>query len=476
MNLATLYKQLTQCAAVAAITITCVGAAQAQTCTATAITPYININNTGWQQTANATLSSGSSIVFGPQPNTGGSWSWAGCGTSGTAREQTKTITASCTATATYRNSCGATSTRAFAITVNANPNCTTTTSDPDGDGYGWENNKTCVVVNRTAMQITGSLGVGWNLGNSLDATVSETNWGNPKTTKAMIDKVKSGGFTTLRIPVTWDDHLTGGSAYTIVSSWMDRVEEVANYGIANNMHVIINVHHTNGWIAPTYSNEANAKDRLTKLWQQIATRFNKYGDKVIFETMNEPKATVNGVDDWWGKQENFDVVNRLNAAAVSTIRATGGNNSKRLIMVPGYVAGANDHQINAIVLPNDSKLAVSTHAYFPFGFALDQAGTSVFVATDVDNVFNRLNTKFISKGIPVVMGEWASTNKNNLSERVKHAEYYVKKAKSVKIPTIWWDNNNPTAGTGDAMGLLKRSDNTWYYPTIVTAIMNGNK
>ncbi len=474
MNLAALYKQLSQYAVLATLSITCLGITQvqAQTCTATAITPYLNANNTGWQQTASATINSGNSVIFGPHPTTGGSWSWAGCGTSGTAREQTKTITASCTATATYKNSCGATSTKAFAITVStANPNCTTTTSDPDGDGYGWENNKTCVVVNRTAMQITGSLGVGWNLGNSLDATVSETNWGNPKTTKAMIDKVKSAGFTTLRVPVTWDDHLSGGSAYTIVSSWMDRVEEVANYGIANNMHVIINVHHTNGWIAPTYGNEANAKDRLTKLWQQIAVRFNKYGDKVIFETMNEPRSG----DDWWGVQENFEVVNRLNAAAVSTIRATGGNNGKRLIMVPGYVAGANQHQIDAIVLPSDNKLAVSTHAYFPFSFSLESPGVSVFVSTSVDEVFARLNTKFISKGIPVVMGEWGSMNKNNLSERVKHAEYYVKKAKAVKIPTIWWDNNNP-AGNGEPTGLLNRSTISWSHPTIVTAIMNGNK
>jgi endoglucanase len=412
MKITTFYKRLTQYAAVSVFAITgmTVLPAQAQ-CTATAITPYLNANNTGWTQTTSATINSGNTVIFGPQPTTGGSWSWAGCGTSGTAREQTKNITASCTATATYKNSCGATSTKAFNITVStAFVNCTTTTSDPDGDGFGWENNKTCIVVNRSAMQITGAMGVGWNLGNSLDASVNETNWGNPTTTKAMIDKVRSAGFTTLRVPVSWDDHVSG-SSYTIASAWLDRVEQVANYGIANDMFVIVNVHHNNGWEAPTYSNETNARDRLTKLWQQIAVRFNKYGDKVIFETMNEPRAVVNGSDDWWGVQENFDVVNRLNAAAVSTIRATGGNNGKRLIMVPGYVAGANDHQIDAIVLPNDSKLAVSTHAYFPFGFALDAAGTSIFSTTDVDDVFARLNTKFISKGIAVVMGEWASTN-----------------------------------------------------------------
>lgn len=472
MKLSKFYKHAMLGIAMAAIQLPLTQTVNAQ-CTATSITPYLKVGSGNWQQTSTATISSGTSVQFGPQPTSGGSWSWSGCGTSGTAREQTKTISSSCTATATYKNSCGTTSTRQFSITVSstAYSNCATTTSDPDGDGWGWENNQSCVVPVRTAMQITGDMGLGWNLGNALDSFGGETNWGNPKTTKSMIDTVKNGGFKTLRVPVSWDDYVSG-SNYTIASWWLDRVEEVANYGIANNMYVIINVHHTNGWQAPTYNNESNARDRLTKLWQQIAVRFNKYGDKVIFETMNEPRAG----EDWWGTQENFDVVNRLNNAALSTIRATGGNNAKRLIMIPGYVAGAHDHQINAITLPNDSKYAISTHAYFPFGFALDHTGTSIFSTADVDDVFNRLNNKFISKGIPVVMGEWASTNKNNLNERVKHAEYYVKKAKAVKIPTIWWDNNNPTANTQDAMGLLNRSNNTWYYPTIRTALVNGNQ
>ena len=109
-----------------------------------------------------------------------------------------------------------------------------------------------------TAFDITSKMMPGWNLGNSLDALGGETNWGNPVTTKAMIDKVKSAGFKTLRVPVSWDD-FTSGSGYTIASARMNRVEEVVNYGLANGMYVIVNVHHTNGWIAPTYANEAAA-------------------------------------------------------------------------------------------------------------------------------------------------------------------------------------------------------------------------
>ena len=364
-----------------------------------------------------------------------------------------------------------------------ATTNCTTTTADPDGDGFGIENNKTCIVVNHTAMQITGEMGLGWNLGNTLDAygnaanpMADESYWGNPKTTKAMIDTVKAAGFNTLRVPVSWDDHVSG-SGYTINSEWMDRVEEVVNYGIADNMYVILNVHHNNGWEAPTYANEANAKDRLTKLWQQISTRFSKYGDKIIFETMNEPLSG----SDWWGTQEFFDVVNDLNAAAVSTIRATGGNNAKRLIMIPGYTAGSNDFQLSAIEIPSDNKLAISVHAYLPYYFAFSfPAGstdsTSVFSPADLDDLFSRLNSRFVSNDVPVVIGEWASTNKDNLSEREKHAQYYAAKAKALNIPIIWWDNNNAIANSADAMGLLNRTNNTWYFPTIVTALQNGYK
>jgi endoglucanase len=336
------------------------------------------------------------------------------------------------------------------------------------------------------AFAITGAMGAGWNLGNSLDAFGGETNWGNPKTTKVMIDTLKNAGFKTLRVPVTWDDHMSG-TEHTIVAAWMDRVEEIVNYGLDNNMYVIINIHHNNGWEMPTLANEANAKDYLTKMWQQIAMRFNKYDDHLIFETMNEPRVTINSVDDWVGKQEYFDVVNRLNVEALAVIRATQGNNATRLVMLPGYVAGSGDLQVNAFKLPpNDGMLAVSAHAYYPYHFALNSdvvTGTPLFTDTqDIDKLYARLNTKFISKGIPVVMGEWASTSKwtnsvkdvNNLSERVKHAEYYVKGAKKLNIPTIWWDNGNASVGTSDAMAVFNRTQNTWYFPEIRDAIMNG--
>ncbi|MEO6276260.1 MAG: cellulase family glycosylhydrolase [Roseateles sp.] len=189
---------------------------------------------------------------------------------------------------------------------------------------------------------------------------------------------------------------------------------------------------------------------------------------------MNEPRVSVAGVDDWWGKPEYYDVLNRLNAVALNAIRATGGNNLRRLVMLPGYAATATAEQTNALVLPKDKHIAVSVHAYSPYDFALNQKGGSVFSGqAELDEMFTRLNTKFIQAGTPVVMGEWASTDKNNLAERVKHAAYFARGARKAGIPAFWWDNGNMTwsATSTDIMGVIDRRTLGVAKPEIVDAI-----
>jgi endoglucanase len=325
--------------------------------------------------------------------------------------------------------------------------------------------------VPTTAFGIIDDMGPGWNLGNTLDGTGGETGWGNPVTTQKMIDTVHAAGYKTLRVPVRWDENLSG-SGHTIATAWMDRVEQIVNYGLNDGMYVIVNIHHNNGWEDPTTANEANAKDYLTKIWAQIAARFQKYDNHVIFETMNEPTVTTNGVTDWTGTTEYYGVVNRLNAAALSTIRATGGNNATRLVMIPGY--GANsDSRSQYTVVPSDAMVAVSVHCYAPLDFALNYPGVSTFTDTaSVDYSFNTVSSLFVKKGIPAVMGEWASLNKNNLSERVKYAAYFAKRSKATRIPIVLWDNGVTTAGSS-GMGYLKRSVPTWAFPTINQAIMD---
>jgi len=358
-------------------------------------------------------------------------------------------------------------------------PFCASLSADPDGDGLGSESGKSCQM--RTGFDIAAAMGSGWNLGNTLDAhgntadpMADETSWGNPATTQAIIDAVKKAGFKSLRLPVSWDDHVSG-TAWTIDKDWMDRVEEIVGYALANDMTVIVNIHHNNGWEAPTLANEARASDVLGKLWPQIATRFAKYDHRVIFETMNEPRVAISaGVDDWVGKAEYYDVLNRLNAVALAAIRATGGNNAARLVMLPGYAANATAQQTDAIVLPKDKHIALSTHAYSPYDFALNANGGAVFSGqAELDAMFDRLNKKFIQNGVPVIMGEWASLDKNNLAERVKHAAYYARGARKAGIPAFWWDNGNMTGAAvgSDGMGILDRRTPTAGKPEIVDAI-----
>jgi endoglucanase len=355
---------------------------------------------------------------------------------------------------------------------------CASLSTAPDASGNGLENGKTCRA--RTAVDIVRDMGQGWNLGNTLDAfgnaanpLADETYWGNPKTTKAMIDTLRKAGFTTLRLPVSWDDHMSG-AARTIDPVWMNRVEEVAKYALDNGMAVIVNIHHNNGWEAPTLANEASAKDTLSRLWTQISERFNKYDQHVTFEVMNEPRVAPGGVDDWTGKAEYYDVLNRLNATALAAIRATGGNNTRRLVMIPSYAAAPDDAQLNPLVLPSDPMIALSSHAYRPWNFAGEQKGTSIFSGqAEFDQLFSRLNAKYVAKGIPVVIGEWASTDKDNAAERVKHATAFVQGAAKYGMPTIWWDNGNHTrsATSTDVMALLDRSNNTWPHQNINDAI-----
>ncbi|MYM21114.1 cellulase family glycosylhydrolase [Duganella sp. FT135W] len=352
-------------------------------------------------------------------------------------------------------------------------------TAAAGSDGVGAENGKAC--QQRSGFDIVAEMGAGWNLGNTLDASgntasslADETFWGNPVTTKANIDALKKAGFSSLRLPVSWDDHISG-EGKVIDRVWLDRVEEVANYALANDMLVIVNIHHNKGWEMPTLANEAVAKEVLTKLWTQIAARFKPYEYRLIFEVMNEPRVTVDGVDDWGGKAEYYDVLNRLNATALATIRASGGNNARRLVMLPTYAAAPGEQQLNGLLLPNDKMVALSTHAYSPYDFALNQKGSAVFTGqAELDALFQRLNTRYVQKGTPVIMGEWASTDKNNAAERVKHAQYFARGARLAGIPTLWWDNGNLnwSATSTDVMGIFDRRTNSFTHQDIVDAIM----
>ena len=319
-----------------------------------------------------------------------------------------------------------------------------------------------------TALQITADMGTGINLTNTLDAQYNETYWGNPPASLALITAWKKSGFKTLRIPVTWQDHLGKAPNYIIDPVWLARVEEVANYGFTNDMYVIIDAHHE-AWHQPLASNDSVASDKLVKVWTQIANRFKNYGDYLILETMNEPRV-FNAKDEWsGGNAQSRALINKFNLVAVNAIRNAGGNNEKRCIMIPTYAASAAIDAINDLVIPNnDSLVIVSIHNYSPFSFCLEVPGTSTWGTTkdknDLMTFFNVVYNKFIKNGRAVILGEWGAEYKNNIPDLITYYDFYTNAAKSKQIAIVDW------------MNTFDRKTLKWGQPIITEAMVNPFK
>lgn len=329
-------------------------------------------------------------------------------------------------------------------------------------------------------MDMVKEMKIGWNLGNTLDSTSSsigvnvEMAWGNPRTTQEMIDMVIDQGFNVIRIPVSWGGQMGGAPAYNVLPAWMDRVQEVVDYAYSRGVYVIVNIHHED-WHFPSEENKDAAAEQLAALWTAIATRFRDYDEHLIFEGMNEPRKVGTAVEWNGGDQEGRDIVNYFDQVFVDAVRATGGNNTIRNLMVPGYAASSSDTALKAIVLPEDDHLIVSVHAYTPYDFALNTAGRSTWDndTRDIDHLMEILDELFLSKGVPVIIGEFGAMNKDNEQERVLWAQYYVGKAREYGIPCIWWDNN-AFDGNGENFGLFNRRELTFPYPDLLKALIES--
>ncbi|MDE5765111.1 MAG: cellulase family glycosylhydrolase [Ruminococcus sp.] len=331
-----------------------------------------------------------------------------------------------------------------------------------------------------TAFEITEAMQLGWNLGNTLDSydgnlpsmgLEAETKWGNPVTTKEMIDTVKAKGFNTVRVPVTWFQHVDKNNGYKIDDAWLARVKEVVDYCYDNGMYVILNLHHEE-----PYQNRSTLgadyeeiTGYVSALWKQIAEAFKDYDQHLVFETMNEPRAT--GTDhEWWGPtKDEVDTINKINADAVNVIRGVDSPYSdSRLIMIPGYCASSDTTMMAGVVVPDDDYVAVSVHAYSPYGFAMDDkiADHSTFTtaySNELTTILDGIRKTFGDKDIPVVLGEFSASNFGNTDARVEWAEAYIKTTKEMGMPCVLWDNNVIANNGGEAHGYLDRKNCTWY-------------
>lgn len=331
----------------------------------------------------------------------------------------------------------------------------------------------------RSADEIVSEINVGWNLGNTLDSyntsktgLATETGWGNPKTTKEMIQSVKNAGFNAIRIPITWGEHMNGD---TIDPEWLERAAEIVDYAYNEGMFVIINMHHDDAiWFEPDDSEYSADSAKLKAIWGQIAARFADYGDRLLFEGMNEPR-TVGSTDEWMGgTAPERAVINKYEQDFVDTVRKSGGNNAERSLIITSYAASAETSAINDVVVPNNGNIIVSIHYYAPWQFSdgtstvFDEAGKS-----ELDAKFAELKKKFADKGTPVIIGEFGCVNAAPENVRTDYYNYYIKSAMSEGIKCFIWDNG---ISTGDqSFGIFNRSSLSWN-EAILKAIIDATK
>lgn len=329
----------------------------------------------------------------------------------------------------------------------------------------------------RSSKEIVDAINVGWCLGNSFDCYDSnhekvstETSWGNAKVTEEMIKGVKDAGFNAIRIPVTWGEHMDGD---VIQKEWLDRVQEVVDYAYDNDMFVILNMHHDDYiWFNPTESEYSQDSQKLCAIWEQISERFKNYGDRLLFEGMNEPR-TIDSENEWTGgTPEERAVINKYEQDFINTVRSSGGNNAERTLVITSYAASAETVAIDDITIPDDKNIIVSVHYYAPWKFSegIETSFTDDGKA-ELDKKFAELKENFIDKGTPVIIGEFGCVNASDNDTRAEYYNYYLSSAKNNGIKCFIWDNAK-SAGES-SFGLFNRNNLSWN-ETILNSIKSA--
>ena len=357
--------------------------------------------------------------------------------------------------------------------------------------------------------QIVEAMGPGWNLGNQLESVTDnvpeETNWGNPVITEKLIQSVKAAGFKSIRIPVSYFAKIDDDKDYTIDSKWLDRVQEVVDYCIKNDLYAVINIHGDGyntidgSWLLCNGKNQTEIKKKYKKVWKQIAERFKNYDEHLLFESMNEE------FDGSYSEpnKEYYQNINDYNQIFVDTVRKTGDNNTKRWLIIPGwntnidYTAGdygfklPTDQYRDKSIDKEEQRIMISVHYYSPWDFcggencvitqwgneADDPSKTSTTCdETYMKNQLNLMKTTFADKGYPVFIGEYGSIGKTSYdSENEYYRAYFARKLcqlsrKNGCIPMYWDNGYNGVHG----FGLFDRTTCEVTQPVIIDAIMEG--
>lgn len=313
----------------------------------------------------------------------------------------------------------------------------------------------------------------GWNLGNSLDASGSETAWGNAPATQELIQAIAAQGFRSIRIPVTWD---TGGRVgpapdYTIDPAFLDRVQQIVDWSLEADLYVMLNLHHDSGWVRTMPTNHDAVLAKFNALWSQIAARFRDHSNKLHFESINEPE--FDGVDD----ATKNALLHELNTSFFHIVRGTGGGNATRPLVLPSVVTNNGQEFLDAlketITELNDPNLIATVHDYGYWPFSVNIAGVTKFDGTaqdwtteGIDRVYNTL----VSEGIPVVVGEFGLLSFGGFGgavergEVIKFFEFLTGYCESLGITFQWWD----------AGAFFNRNTYEWNTPELYSYVMHS--
>lgn len=350
-----------------------------------------------------------------------------------------------------------------------------------------------------TATEIASKISLGWNIGNSLEATGGETAWGNPKVTKDLIDFVKASGFDAIRIPCAWDQYLADADNAKLQESWLNRVKEVVQYCVDNDMYVLLNIHWDGGWLENNINEaskvQVNAKQKA--YWEQIATHLRDFDEHLLFASANEP-----AVED----AIQMAVLNSYHQTFVDAVRATGGKNAYRTLVVQGPSTDIEKTNNLMNTLPTDTaenRMMAEVHYYTPWQFAgltEDASWGKMYYywgngyhsdtdternatwgeEADLQNYFALMKTQFVDEGIPVVLGEFGAIRRLSLTadalqlhldSRAYYIKLVVKEAKANGLLPFYWDEGSLG---NNGFGIIDRSNNTVFDAQVMDALIDG--
>lgn len=322
------------------------------------------------------------------------------------------------------------------------------------------------------AEEFAAAMQPGWNLGNTLDATAGETSWGNPKATAELIQTIKDEGFNSIRIPITWGHMMSDD--YTIDADYLARTKEVIEYALNADLLVLVNIHHDSWqWLNAIQPDENDPNFlKFKAIWEQLAEAYKDYPRAVIFESINEPRF-----DD---ESTAFESLDMMNKACVEIVRASGGNNAERLIVLPTKDTNSEQEYLDQLYTTitdiNDENLIATVHYYGYWPFSVNIAGETTFGTNsknDIDGLVSRLKTTFVDNGIPVIIGEWGLLGFDTALDTIEHGEilkffeYFCGAVNENGLTSMWWDNGQH----------MNRYSYEWYDPTlhaIIAQSMNG--